>query len=225
MENQEIFNRIEKAKARKQAKEKAIAKKQKMLENLSRDSVDRTWVENDIQQLKGEIEKIDELIASYTEKLNNKAIISFVYENYVPQIFKDLEANLVKKWFNIDCKLRDDCLKDKESLASASESEYAKLNESIQSKYSKYIYGTLSEMSDDEIMRADVDSAHQAIIDLFVRILQEVGEVNSWDMLYLNDTTIYGKVSGSTGSVQVETISAGGYNVQRAHNRFIVSKL
>lgn len=225
MENQEIFRRIEKAKTRRQTKEKAIAKKQKILANLSRDSVDRTWVENDIQQLQGEIEKIDELIASYTEKLNNKAIISFVYENYVPQIFKDLEANLVKKWFDIDCRLRDDCLKDKEALAAASESEYAKLNESIQSKYSKYIYGTLSEMSDDEILRTDVDSAHQAVIDLFVRILQEVGDVNSWDTLYLTDTTMHGKVSGSTGAIQVETIAAGGYNVQRAHNRFIVSKV
>jgi tetratricopeptide (TPR) repeat protein len=61
---------------------------------------------------------------------------------------------------------------------------------------------------------------------LMLRVQEVVGDITNADHLYLaNDAEINGYVEGTKGRAEVETITAGGYNIQRLHFRMLVKPL
>lgn len=63
--------------------------------------------------------------------------------------------------------------------------------------------------------------------DLVNRITKEVGEIKDANHLSIGEQKgeINGYVEGTKGIVKVETISAGGYNIQRFHYRVLIHKM
>ena len=69
--------------------------------------------------------------------------------------------------------------------------------------------------------RAERD-AKEYVSDLYRRVTKKVGDIVDYHDLYLNGPAINGVVVGERGTTRLETIMAGGYNIQRLHLRVIL---
>lgn len=73
-----------------------------------------------------------------------------------------------------------------------------------------------------KILDREVEAKRKNLVS---KIEKAVGIVTDADHLVLGkDGNINGKVTGEKGSVWVETIGAGGYNIQKYHYRVLVKK-
>lgn len=68
-------------------------------------------------------------------------------------------------------------------------------------------------------------SAESLIMNLYSRIHAITGEVTDWDGIHYSGGALNGVVYGKLGSVRVESILAGGYNIQRLHVRVLVHEI
>lgn len=84
-------------------------------------------------------------------------------------------------------------------------------------------HGAYNEQALDKFLDEQVRAKYR---DLVNRITEKAGEIVDASNLYIGRTgQINGTVSGLRGTVRVETIPAGGYNVQRFHYRTLVEPL
>jgi hypothetical protein len=76
----------------------------------------------------------------------------------------------------------------------------------------------LNEMLDKEVIRKERN--------LIARVSKAVGTIKDASNLYIgNNMEINGFVVGTEGKAKVETITAGGYNIQRLHFRVLVNNI
>lgn len=139
--------------------------------------------------------------------------------NEVPQVFKDLEAELIKTWNDYDyLKL------------ARYRSEYKELGyNGFITKYgpSEYMFLQKTEAQIDKDNRRD---AKDIILNLYTRVIDITGDVTDWAHLYPTQgsngfTVLNGLVTGVNGTAKVESIVAGGYNIQRLHIRVLVHRV
>lgn len=83
----------------------------------------------------------------------------------------------------------------------------------------------LLDMTAEQIHAENVREAESLIIDLYYRINAITGEVVDWSGIRYGGKALNGVVHGKLGSVRVESILAGGYNIQRLHVRVLVHEI
>ena len=81
--------------------------------------------------------------------------------------------------------------------------------------------------SDEQIHDDNVQAAENLIIDLIYRVRNLTGEITDWSNIRATAgtggfTVLNGTVVGKEGIACVESITAGGYNIQRLHIRVLV---
>lgn len=69
------------------------------------------------------------------------------------------------------------------------------------------------------------NSAEFLIIDLYNRIHAITGDVIDWTGICYKEGSFNGIVYGKLGNVKVDSIYAGGYNIQRLHVRVLVKEI
>ena len=70
-----------------------------------------------------------------------------------------------------------------------------------------------------------LEVAQQSVINLVSRVEDKVGKVTDWSEIHFGSNgMLNGRVNGTCGSTYVETIPAGGYNIQKFHYRVILKK-
>ena len=84
--------------------------------------------------------------------------------------------------------------------------------------------------SSEEIHKDNVDFANYLVLNLIARTENVVGEIISWNELRITTGSHHlpvfnGIVNGTKGIAIIETIEAGGWNVQRWHLRVLVKKI
>lgn len=206
-------------------KEKQIAKKQAELEKLDADSSEARWIKSDISWLQedikrgtGEIEECKATLSKYEKQLAGELEKEATFIKEVPQAMKDCEKMLVDRWDEADKKRRAFLQK-----------EYKKLGyEAFIKKhhYSGYEYRYIE---DEAIHSANEKDARYFILDLLNRVKDITGEVTDWSHIYLEQGNTFpvlnGFVTGKEGKAEVESILAGGYNIQRLHIRTLVKAI
>lgn len=85
-------------------------------------------------------------------------------------------------------------------------------------------------MSDEDIHKDNVKNGKRIILDLLNRVTKITGPVTSYAGLHLTQgnggwSVLNGFVVGEDGKASVETILAGGYNIQKLHCRTLVHKI
>ena len=170
---------------------------------------------------KEKIEKYEKMLEEENKKMNEL--------DNLPDSIKEFMDNLRESWNRFDKGKRDRALElYKEYNAkdlSYYSPEYKEFNSMMKEKFGDY-YELMR--TTDEIIEKENDKAVKALVlDLIARVKYKVGTITSTKYLRVNyDNMGYavlnGYIEGIDGKARVESIYAGGYNIQRLHIRVLV---
>lgn len=86
-------------------------------------------------------------------------------------------------------------------------------------------YDKIRTSSIEDLKKENLENAQQSVLSLVDRVEDRVGKVSNWSNLHFGSNgMLNGRVTGNLGSTYVETIPAGGYNIQRFHYRVLLKK-
>lgn len=90
--------------------------------------------------------------------------------------------------------------------------------------YDKYLIGyhTTKEEMLAKFQKENHQAVESLVLDLQNRIAYKVGEITDYSHLTVGMKALNGSVTGKLGTCRVESILAGGYNIQRLHVRVLV---
>lgn len=175
--------------------------------------------------------EVEAVYNGWVEKYNKALVAEHENEN-LPEIFKKAIRAIADRWNGYDAEDAENMKKKKEELKAhrcdwnsplEEREKYDKLYEEFRKRYNidkeHYLNGGI-EVWD----KYNTDAATYWVKDLVVRLRNRIGEVTDLGELRLNGTALNGRVVGTLGAVYVETILAGGYNIQKLHNRVIFHK-
>ena len=200
-----------------------IAKRQKSLETLT--GTEKVWAESDIEnyqddiaRLQKEIKEIQKTIDGYKEQLAGaKAKAETIRE--LPENLKLMQNELVTTWDVYDTEHRT-------YLAG----RYRELGyTAFIRQYHRSAYDELNK-TDEQIHAGNVRDAEALILNLVNRVSGIVGEITDWSNVKAaagtqGFTVLNGYVVGTQGRCSIESIGAGGYNIQRYHIRVLVHEI
>lgn len=232
MTTQQITERIQKANEKITKKQGTIAKKQALIEkktaSLAKASdeyeirslnFDIKYLAQDIARLEKEIPEIRKTVEKYEKQLAGEIEKEALLTKTMPEEFRTLKNTLVEKWDAFDLERKEFFRKKSEEM------EYREFIR--QYKYSAYQLAWHT--STEEIHKQNEKDAEHFIIDLYNRVKDITGEVTNWEGIRLtmgnNFPVLEGMVQGKEGKARVETILAGGYNIQRLHIRTLVHSI
>lgn len=206
-------------------KRAAVAKKQTELEKTTGDrerywiECDIGWLEEDLKRLASEIKETEKTLENYRAQLAGEIKRQSTLTLEVPETLKTLQAELVTEWDAYDKNRREKIRQDRREM------EYH--------EYCKKYRGQDTEIrnkTDEQIHAENVRDAEAIILNLVNRVKGITGEITSWGNLFLQPdnngwSILNGRVEGKEGVAYVESIGAGGYNIQRYHIRVLVKSI
>lgn len=168
----------------------------------------------DIKGAERKLEEAEQIVRNWEAKLDKQIAMELTLANEVPEAFKQAREELVEEWVASDIGARDRMLQKKREL---SYEEFRKLYKFTEEEDLKH--------SDEEFRKIEEREADIWLINLYNRVKDITGEVTDCSYLYWGGKCLNGYVIGKNGSARVETIGAGGYNIQRFHLRVLVHKM
>lgn len=178
---------------------------------------DIEFIEEDIQRNIREIDELDKLIQKYQNQLVNNLEQENVYNN-LPPILKTMKEELTRKWTDQDVKRLNSIRKQwiNGELDSST----------IVKKYGYRTYDSIrSVINEKEIEVENEKTAKFFVLDLYRRVIKVTGEFLDYSNLHLSGHALNGVIVGKLGKAKVETIVAGGWNIQQIHYRCLVHEI
>lgn len=242
MKIETLKERIEKASQKVEKKTGTIEKKTKMIEkkiNILKEKYgieysgekhtgnhEVYWIEcdighlhEDVERIKSEIEETKEMIVKYEKQLSGEIERENIFLKEIPESMKELQNELVKTWDEWDIKRRN---RIKQAYVEMDYKTFSKM-------FNCYERYTFMYMSDEQIHNSNVQEAKLEILALYNRIKDITGTVNDWNGIECEvgnlGLVLTGIVYGKAGTAKVETVLAGGYNIQRLHIRTLVHEI
>ena len=176
------------------------------------------YLEDDIKRGTSEIEECKATLEKYEAQLAGEMEREATFIKEVPQAMKDLEEMLIARWDEGDKKRREFYHREYKVLG------YTEFIKKHHHSAYEYMYTT-----DEQIHDSNVKDARFFILDLLNRVKDITGEVTDWSGIYLEQgnhfPVLNGIVIGKEGKAEVESILAGGYNIQRLHIRTLVKAI
>ena len=210
-------------------KQELIAKKHNLLDTrylANLDSPEALTLKWDIEHYTEDISRLEREIAETTLTLDNyKKQLTGLIERVnvlitdLPDVLRKLQEELVMRWDKWDMERRDKIIAD-----------YRELDYKEFSKIYTHADVVFKGKSDEQIHDDNVQAAEDLIIDLIYRVRSITGEITDWSNIRATAgtggfTVLNGTVVGKEGIACVESITAGGYNIQRLHIRVLVHSI
>ncbi len=228
-----LTERIENAEKKILKKQSTLNKKQKIVDDEKSEiasltdiskkhslEVDIEFLEWDIRTLKSEIETTKKTLEKYHKQLDGEIAREKSWIDEVPEVLKSFQTELVSKWDEHDIQKRDRIRK------ACKELPYEELKQMYHWRDRDWAMST----TDEQIHDSNVKDATNLILNLVNRVRDVTGEITDWDHLSVATGTwggavLNGWVTGKEGRCCVESIGAGGYNIQRYHIRVLVKPI
>lgn len=184
------------------------------------------WTYCDIGHLKEditrggkEIEETKKTLEKYEKQLAGEIEKESIFLKEVPEVFKDLIDELTETWDLWDTMRRANLKKAYEELGYK---EFMRTH-----TYADYEFRYIT---DEKIHSDNERDAKALVLDLYYRVKDITGEVTDWSGIRATQgthgfTVLNGVVIGKEGRAEVESIYAGGYNIQKLHVRVLVHEL
>ena len=192
---------------------------------------DITYKYNDAIDAEAESKKkepeVEQIYKNWVVKYNNALKLAKDIEE-MPQIFKDVVALLAEEWTDWDRRDRERMKKMREELPAykygmtkEERAEYTRAHNNYRQSFPISRENDLKQ-SDEYLYKKNEDEATMYVKDLIHRIKNRVGEITNLENIHFHGKALNGIVEGTTGTAVIETILAGGYNIQRLHYRVLV---
>lgn len=219
MKIETLKEKIAKANEKITKKQNTIAKKEAWILKKN-DEYEIKWLREDIKRLNEEIEETKKTIEKYQKQLLGEEKKEKLFISEIPEIMKELQGQLVERWDRFDIEKRN---RIKEEYKTLEYNEWRK-------KYTIHDIRILRYKTDEQIHEGNMNDAKALILDLYNRVRSITGEVTDWDGIRATEgtagmTVLNGYVIGKEGRAKVESILAGGYNIQRLHVRVLVHEI
>lgn len=173
------------------------------------------WYVEDIKSLNRAIAEIDNTLLKYNKQLAGEIEKEEMFIKDIPSTMKELQVELVNRWDAWDIERRDLLKK-----------QYHEIGRSKWFEYHGLADYDLMYKTDEMIHKSNTNDSKLLIIDMYNRIKHITGDVISWAGVRCEQgnmcPVLTGYVEGIEGSATIETILAGGYNIQRLHIRTLV---
>lgn len=184
-------------------------------------------LESDLERLPKEIVEIERTIEKYKLQLSGELEKESTFIKEVPEILKQMEKQLVEEWDRWDKERKERLCKVYKEVG------YTAFFKGTEEKhyFDKHTY------ADYEFMNKDDNSIHEdnckfaraEVIDMYIRVKNITGEITDWKGIVCEQGNVFpvltGTVVGKEGMAKIETILAGGYNIQRLHIRTLVHSI
>lgn len=172
----------------------------------------------DLEEAKGTLIKYQNQLEVEIQKENSL--------NELPELFQNLQKMLINSWDEFDKSRRDKMKKEYEELSKLEYPERKEKHRFLDKLYG-YNWEDKAYETDESIHDKNVNSAKDIILDLIDRVSSKTGKITSYENLNLASNNagflvLNGYVIGEKGTAKVESIMAGGYNIQRLHIRVLV---
>jgi len=218
--------------------EKAFVKDMGWLFNMGRDRED-LW-NHYIKKCNDEIDyAVNDLHDAQVtlEKYNQQLVVAQDKENTLnelPEVLVEFKNWIVSCWDRYDLDRKEEIYKKYKDFYYVNGTSYNRhtleeTNEFWRTMNHKYGHGWHNDMttSQEDIHKANVKAAESLILNLINRTIEITGKITDARGLYLDNdnngfTIINGFIVGEKGKARVESILAGGYNIQRLHVRVLV---
>lgn len=169
-------------------------------------------------------------LAMWKERLA-KALENEREQAKFPEVLREYQDEVARDWDDWDLN-RQKRLREEYAAMEAADNSRNKMD-SYREFIRKHKYSGYEFMyaSFDEIHRENVKSAEALVMNLWKRVREIVGENPDWANLWIRQgnewegAVVNGVVHGDSGSADVHTIGAGGYNIQKFHYRTLVHKI
>ena len=183
--------------------------------------------QEDIKRLTKEIPEIQKTIEKYKSQLAGEIEKESIFTNEIAAAMKQLEEQLICEWDRWDFARRDklrtiyDTVGHTAFFKGTPEKQY----------WDKHTYADyeFTNLTDEEIHNSNIKLAKQEVFDLYLRVKDITGEVTDWSDISLemgnSFPVLTGTVIGKEGRAYIETVLAGGYNIQRLHIRTMVKAI
>lgn len=235
MKIETLQERIENAEKKIDKKQATIVKKQSLIDKKQRTyeskysdnpnipealtlkwDIEHYW--DDIRRLEREIAETALTLDKYRKQLKGAERESVLIKE-MPEVLKELQTELVDRWDKWDTKRRDKIKAD-----------YYVLDYKEFSRRYNHADKLFRLKSNEQIHDDNVQAAKNLIIDLIYRVRSITGEITDWSSIHASAgtggfTVLNGTVIGKEGIACVESITAGGYNIQRLHIRVLVHSI
>ena len=181
---------------------------------------DRDWAKEDIERGLKEIENIKATIEKYQKQIAGEMEREsmFIYE--IPETMKRMQTELVEEWDRYDVEKQKRIREDRDNMDYKAYCKKWPVWDRMD-----FIYKT-----EEQIHDTNMEDAKRLILNLYNRIKDITGEVTDWNGIQATigtwgGTVLNGFVIGKQGRALVESIYAGGYNIQRLHVRVLVKEI
>lgn len=238
-----LKSRIENANAKIEKKENTIIKKtaliakkedkirqlgfdpsadQNEVANASKEAfwlmIDIDWLKDDIARGNREIKETKASLEKYEQQLAGEIEKESILLKDIPENLKQMQVELVERWDAWDIERRNKMKADYKELGWKAYCE----------KY-RYENKQFKDKTDEQIHNSNVQDAKCLILDLYYRVKNITGEITNWSGVHACQgahgmTVLNGYVEGKEGRAAIESILAGGYNIQRLHVRVLVKE-
>lgn len=168
----------------------------------------------DIKTATQKLKDAEIILSNWKGKLEKQLEIEKTIAFEIPKIFIQCQEFLANEWTGYDVKFRDKMRENKEILSY--EDFRKRYSWSTEDDYNK---------TNEEFLKVETRNAELWIIDLYNRVKDITGEVIDWNNISFSGKALAGIVIGENGIARVETIEAGGYNIQRFHLRTLVHEV
>ena len=210
-----LKERIQKVEAKIAKKENTIQKKQGWIASGKKDESECSWLQEDIVRLGKEIAEAKKTLDEYNNQLAGAIERESILISEIPEVLKSMQDQLVEEWDAWD-------MRRKTNL----QAKYQELGwkKFFEAGFSRADY-EFKDISKEQIHNNNVEYAKDAIIDLYNRVKAITGKVTDWGNIHCGGKALNGWVAGENGKAKVETIGAGGYNIQKYHLRVLVNQI
>ncbi len=167
-----------------------------------------------------DLEDAKATLKKYQDQLEKERVKTEALAN-LPKVVTSFRDDLIACWDMFDKAKREDIIsmynRDMDYRTNVYE-----IREKYGSSWRDFLY-----ISDEKIHESNVKDANKLIIDFLNRVSGITGTITDYKGLHLSRsnegyTIINGLVIGEKGKAKVESIGAGGYNIQRYHIRVLV---
>lgn len=168
---------------------------------------------DDIKTATRKLADAEKVVQNWQAKYEKARAQENKIETTLPEILKEMRDQLTKIWTKADIEKRTEMRQVKSELDyMAFRKEYSFAEEESLNK------------TDEQFEMQNRKEAELWVWDLYNRVIAEVGEVTDFSGIRFRGKALNGFVRGTKGAVNVETILAGGYNIQKLHMRVILHK-